>query len=97
LIEKIGWTSIEWDNVTYNVEGSYTIKNNYYSEYLYNAKWPWDDTLALWTNGNIPNQGMWKITRENSQDFIIRSPRGKYINKDYTEDKPARWQIIDLE
>ncbi len=97
LIEKSGLTFIEWDAVTYNVKGSYTIKNNHYTEYLYDAKYPYDYTLALWRDGTVPNQGVWNIHRVTSQDFVIRSPRGKYINGYNTADAADRWQIINLE
>jgi hypothetical protein len=33
----------------------------------------------------------------NSKEFIIESPRGKYINRDFTINEAGRWEITDLE
>jgi hypothetical protein len=99
LIEKSNLTYVSWDGLIYNLEGSYTIKNMKYGRYLYDAQYPEDNTLAIWSNPppSLPNYGYWKITSLNNNKFHMQSPRGKYLNGDRTEDKPGLWEFVDTE
>jgi hypothetical protein len=97
LIRKSSTTHISWNGTTYNVSGSYTIKNVEYGRYLYDSIVPYDESLIIRQDRLfIPPLGYWKITRLINGGFHIQSPRGKYISGCYTKDadKPIRWEII---
>jgi hypothetical protein len=77
-------------------EGSYTIKNIKYEEYLFDADNPGDHSLGLWYPGTKRSLGEWKINHVSCHDFTIESPRGLYINREFTRYTAGRWEIIGV-
>jgi hypothetical protein len=99
LIEKSTNNYTYWNGVKYDVNDTYTLKNVNYGHYLYDAEYPDDSSLVIWTKSSpsVPFFRFWKISRLTSREFTIRSPRGKYINQNFTVDAPGRWEFIDLQ
>jgi hypothetical protein len=98
LIKKSEAEYTTIDDYRYNIKGSYTIMSAKYMRYLYDARYPRQDTLAVRADATLSpiDSGYWQIRRVTNREFTFESPRGKFINRDYTEDEPGRWEIIDL-